>query len=619
MINSRDCSLYYDESVSNFLVQYKNKDEFKEQIDKIPYACGDVITDNLAVVAVSHLKMNRLLKEVPQIIFFDFRKMFVLGETSKSTSPPSVGNINSILINPYLNLTGRGVLIGIVDTGIDYLNNEFIREDDTSRIVSLWDQTISNNSSSTYMGTTYSNEQINAAIKAYRNNEDPYTIVPSKDTIGHGTQVAGIIGARGNNSDVRGIANDSDFVIVKLFESTNFRKALLENGVEYTPVYNASEIVSGIEYLKNVAIELKRPMVIYLGLGSTESSHDGTSLISRYVSSIGTIRGICLVSGVGNEGAAQTHATGYIKNKTDPSSLELRITKEMKFFTFNIWVKKPNRASLVIVSPTGESSSLLKSKDVNEQNTKFVFLNTRSRVLYFNPEHFTGHEVIHVEFYDIKPGIWTFRLIGEYLIDGRYDIWLQPHNTLPGGTEFLQPNPLNTLTEPSTAVNVVTVSYYGEDNALISTSGRGFNTNNLINPDIATLGTNILTTKVTGGTTTMSGSSAATAIVAGACAILLEWGIINGNDQTMYSQKIRSYLMHGAARSSYYRFPNQELGYGYLDLLGVFNFISRSYSTDISLNRTNTCDECNKNDDYIVYTTNNVFIRIPKCIVGDFI
>ncbi len=117
----------------------------------------------------------------------------------------------------------------------------------------------------------------------------------------------------------------------------------------------------------------------------------------------------------------------------------------------------------------------------------------------------------------------------------------------------------------------------------------------------------------------MSGSSAATAIVAGACAILLEWGIINGNDQTMYSQKIRSYLMHGAARSSYYRFPNQELGYGYLDLLGVFNFISRSYSTDISLNRTNTCDECNKNDDYIVYTTNNVFIRIPKCIVGDFI
>jgi len=117
----------------------------------------------------------------------------------------------------------------------------------------------------------------------------------------------------------------------------------------------------------------------------------------------------------------------------------------------------------------------------------------------------------------------------------------------------------------------------------------------------------------------MSGSSAATAIVAGACAILLEWGIVNGNDQTMYSQKIRNYLMHGAARSSYYRFPNHELGYGYLDLLGVFNFISRSYSTNISLNRTHTCNEYNQSDDYIVYTTNNIFIRIPKCIVGDFI
>lgn len=622
MISSRDCSLYYDENTSNFLVQYKDKDEFKKQIDKIPYACGDIITNNLAVVSVSHLDMNRLLKDVPQIVFFDFRGMYVLGEASisASTSASSVGNINPIKINPYLNLTGRDVLIGIVDTGIDYLNEEFIREDDTSRIVSIWDQEIPDNSSdTTYMGTTYSNEQINLAIKAHRNNEDPYAVVPSKDSVGHGTQVAGIIGARGYSADITGIANDSDFVIVKLFQSTNFRKMLLENGVEYTPVYNGSEIVAGIEYLKNVATELKRPMVIYLGLGSTEGSHDGNSLISRYTSTTGTIRGICLVCGVGNEGAAQTHATGYIRNVDESSSVELRITQEMKFIQFNAWVKKPNRASLIIVSPTGETSQLLKSKNVNEQITKFIFLNTTSRVLYYNPEHFTGHEVIHIEFYDIKPGIWTFRFIGEYLTDGRYDIWLPPHSTLPSGTEFLQPNPLNTLTIPSTAINVVTTSYHGLDNALISSSGRGFNTNNLINPDISTLGVNILTTKVGGGTTTMSGSSAANAIVAGACALLLEWGIINGNDPTMYSQKIRNYLMHGATRSSYYRFPNEELGYGYLDLSGVFNFISRSYAANnTSPISTRNYNDYNKNDDYIVYD-NNLFIIIPKCIVGDFI
>lgn len=621
MTNSRECGLYYNENTSNFLVQYRDKDEFIKQMSKISYACGDIITYNLAVVSVSHLDMNRLLEDVPQIVFFDFRGMYVLGETSISTSASSVGNINPIKINPYLNLTGRSVLIGIVDTGIDYLNEEFIREDGTSRIVSIWDQEIPGNSSTNiYMGTTYSNEQINSAIKAYRNNEDPYAIVPSKDTVGHGTNVAGIIGARGYSADITGIANDSDFVIVKLFESTNFKKTLLDNGVEYTPVYNGSEIVAGIEYLKNVAIELKRPMVIYLGIGSTEGSHDGFSLISRYLTSIGTIRGICFVCGVGNEGAAQTHATGYIRNIDEISSVELRITQEMKFLQFNIWVKKPNRASLIIASPTGETSQLLKSKNANEQISKFIFLNTTSRILYYNPERFTGHEVIHIEFYDIKPGIWTFRLIGEYLTDGRYDIWLPPHSTLPSGTEFLQPNPLNTLMVPSTASNVVTTSYYGPDNALISESGRGFNTNNLINPDISTLGTNILTTKVAGGTTTMSGSSAANAIVAGACALLLEWGIINGNDPTMYSQKIRSYLMHGAARNIYYRFPNEELGYGYLDLLGVFNFISRSYAANIVYPASmRTYKEYNENDNYIVYNSNNLFIKIPKCIVGDFI
>ncbi len=620
MINSRECNLYYNENTSNFLIQYK--EGFKEQIDKIPYACGDIITDTLAVVSVAFEDLDQLLIDVPQIVFYDFRSIFVLEEAisptashTASVSATSIGNIENIKINPYLNLTGRGVLIGIVDTGIDYLNEEFLREDDTSRVISIWDQTIPHNSSAPYIGTTYSNDQINEAIKSYRRNEDPYTIVPSKDTIGHGTKVAGIIGARGTNSGITGIAGDSDFVIVKLLESSNFRKRLLENGVEYTPVYNATEIVAGIEYLKNVSLELKRPMVIYLGVGSSEGSHDGNSLIARYMSTIANIRGIVLVCGVGNEGAAQNHVTGYIQNVDEESSVELSITQEIKYFSFNIWIKIPNRASLIINSPTGESSKVLKSKIKNKQIAKFVFLNTTAAVTYYNPEHFTGLEVIHVVFNNIKPGIWTFRLIGEYLTDGRYDIWLPPYSTLPSGTEFLQPNPLNTLMVPSTANRVISTSYFGNDYSLISSSGRGFNTNHLINPYISTMGINIITTKINGGVTTMSGSSAATAVVTGACALLLEWGIINGNDTTMYSQKIKSYLIYGAARNDYYKFPNEEIGYGYLDLLGVFNFISRSYVRSITDDRI----EYSKYDNFIEYESNNLFIRIPKYMVGDFI
>ncbi|MBW6409568.1 S8 family peptidase [Clostridium weizhouense] len=606
MNNIRDCNLYYDPTPANYLIEYRGN--FKEKIDKISYACGDIINETLGVIAVNPSDLTRLLNEVPEIIFVDFRSMFIL----QDISPSAVDNISTIKVNPYLNLTGKNVLVGIIDTGIDYLNQEFIREDGTSRIVSIWDQTIrssSQNSAPLYIGTEYSNEQINNALNARTNNQDPYQIVPSKDDIGHGTQIAGIIGARGYNPQFQGIAQDCEFVIVKLLESANFKQKLIENRVKPVPIYNTSEVLSAIEYIKNFAIKSKKPIVICLGVGSTEGSHDGMNLISRYVSSIASLRGIAVITGVGNEGDSQGHATGYIKNVNDVKTVELKIPKELKAFSFNIWVRRPNRASLTVISPTGESSKLIESKIDKFQTFNFVFVNTALSVRYYTPDYYTGHEVINVNFNNIKPGIWKFELLGEYITDGRYDIWLQPKITLPENTIFLESNPFNTLTIPSTAFNTVTVAYYGSDNSLIASSGKGFNTNvnTTINPDIATIGINILTTQVSGGTTLISGSSAATAIVAGACVLLLEWAIINGNDPTMYSKKIRSYFMHGAYRNKIFTFPNQEIGYGDFDLLGTFDFISRSYRTS-----RNTYDK------FIEYYSNNLFIRIPKKIMEGF-
>ena len=613
MSNSRDCNLYYDPNTVHYLVQYRGN--FKERIDKVSYACGDVITDTIGVISVQVKDLDRLLREVPEIVFRGIRSMFVL----QDISPSSVDNINNIKINPYLNLTGRNVLIGIVDTGIDYLNEEFIREDDTSKVVNIWDQTIKDNmDSSVYIGQTYSNEQINNAINAYRKKEDPYQIVPSKDEIGHGTKVAGIIGARGYNNQFQGIAPESNFVIVKLWESTNFRKQLEENNVEYTPVYNASEILAGLEYLRKVSMERQQPMVIYIGVGSTEGSHDGTNMISRYVTSLGNNRGLCCVAGVGNEGDSQGHTSGYIKNVGDTKVVDLKIPKELKYFDINIWVRRPNVVSINVISPTGEASAIIEVKTGKVQTTKFVFLNTTMTVRYFNPEHFTGHELIRIEFNNIKPGIWSFNLIGNYIIDGRYDIWLAPKSTLPENTVFLEPDPYNTLTMPSEAVNVVTVAYYGNNNALIAASGKGFNVGNLINPDVSTIGINILTTKVSGGVTTFSGSSAATAIVAGACALLLQWGIVDGNDPTMYSKKIRTYLMYGANRNQLYKYPSREIGYGDFDLLGTFNIISRTYVRKNKIHSVNNIGTRNikENQEFIEYYINNLFVRIPRKLGG---
>lgn len=601
----KKCNLYYQDS-PNYLIEYRGN--FKEQIDQVSYACGDIITDTIGVVSIPTDNLERLLREVPSIVFIDFRRKFVL----QDISPSSVDNINAIKINPYLDLSGRGVLVGMVDTGIDYLNEEFIREDDTSRIISLWDQTIQDTTDqSVHIGRTFTNEQINSAIQAKRNNQDPYTIVPSKDDVGHGTQMAGIIGGRGATQEFQGVASGCDFVIVKLLESIYFTKQLEANGVPYTPIYNTSEILPAIEYLKNFAIAANKPMVIYLGVGTTEGSHDGNTLIERYVTYIGSYRGIVPVMGVGNEGATEGHASGNISQVGGIASVELRIPKAIRYFSFGIMVVKPNRMSLNVISPNGEESNFIKARANRIENIDFVFLRTKMTIRYYVPEQYTGHEVITISFDSIKPGIWTFRLRGDYITDGRYNIWLPPQKTLPEGTRFLQSDPFVTLTIPSTARNVATVAYFGNDNALVASSGKGFGINdNISNPDIATIGVDILTTKVAGGVTTVSGSSAAAAIVAGACALLLQWGIVNGNDRTMFSQKVIAYLIHGADRSNpIYRYPSRDIGYGYFDLLGTFNTISRSYRQDRSASVDNTFKE---------YYVNKLFIRIPKLNMEDF-
>ena len=284
MVRVKECNLYYEDS-PNFLVEYRGR--FKEEIDKISYACGDIITNTIGVISTPDKNLGQLVIDVPSITFIDPRSMYVL----QDISPSNVDNINNIKINPYLNLTGSGVLIGMIDTGIDYLNEAFIREDGTSRIDSIWDQTIQNGKDrSLYIGDIYSNEQINNAINIYKNKGNPYEIVPSKDDIGHGTKIAGIIGGRGYSGDFQGIAQNSDFIIVKLLESINYRNKLQANGIEYNPIYNNSEVLAGIEYLKNYSKKVKRPMVIYIGVGTTEGSHDGKNLISRYLTSLGEIK-----------------------------------------------------------------------------------------------------------------------------------------------------------------------------------------------------------------------------------------------------------------------------------------------------------------------------------------
>lgn len=588
---------YYSENSPNFLIEYRG--DFKEKIEKIDYACGDILTERLGVVSVSYENLTRLFNDIKEIVFFENRSQYVLQEVS----PINIDEIYKMGENPYLNLTGRGVLVGLVDTGIDYLNKEFMREDGTTRILSIWDQSItSSKNESVYIGDFFEGEEINKAINMYNNGGDPYLVVPSKDNIGHGTKMASIIGARGFNNDIKGIASDCEFVVVKLLESLNYKKMMRENGLEEKPVYNASEILAGIEYLKKYALKLGKPIVICLGVGTTEGSHDGNNLISRYITDVGRLRGIIIVAGTGNQGLSDGHTSGYIKNVGDIKTIELNISTRMSELLFTNWIRRPNKMAINIISPTGESSEFIPPKIRSMEERKFVYTNTVLKVYHFIPENFTGNQSIIIYLANLTPGIWKIQLRGDYIVDGRYDIWLPPKEVLPDRVIFLEPDPNITLTIPSTARKVVTVSYYNnEKNSAISDSGKGFNSNFLINPDITTAGVNILTTKVSGGVTTFSGSSAATAVVGGVCCLLLQWGIIDKNDLTMYSTTLRSYLIYGAKRRKEFTYPNREVGYGLLDLVGVFDFIGGIYE------KTNRGDE-NPNKEYYI---GNMFIRMP--------
>ena len=211
-MNRETCNLFVDqEGTEEYLIEYRGN--LKEQMKDIDYACVFEITKKLAILVVKGDRLDELRKRVPAIIFVNFRNKYVL----ESTSVADVSNIRPLKINPYLNLTGRGVIIGIVDTGIDYTNKEFLREDDTSRIDVIWDQTINSSdadySEDVFAGAIYDNDKINEAVKASIAGNDPYSIVPSKDDIGHGTQMASIAGARGYDEEVAGVANDCTFAI----------------------------------------------------------------------------------------------------------------------------------------------------------------------------------------------------------------------------------------------------------------------------------------------------------------------------------------------------------------------------------------------------------------------
>lgn len=599
-IGTSSIDVKYDTTSSEnvFLLVEVTGESNLNDVLKIPGVSGVMIASNFAVIITPANKINEISNIVLRIVNIEVSTILTLNAVSpiEASGTPIFNN------NPYLRLNGRGVLVGIIDTGIDYLNKEFQREDDTTRIVRIWDQTIQGDKDiyDLKYGTEYTEDQINQAISLQTSGGDPYSIVPSKDDIGHGTRLAGIIGGRGINPDLKGAAPDCQFVIVKLSRATKVELDAAVIDKTDVPSYTPWSALLALRYIIAVARELKRPVVVFEPLGSNMGSHIGNGIVEQSINNYSSQSGTVVVVPTGNQGNTDTHTEGIIESSGDIKDIEIRVGEKQKNLPIEIWVNKPNRVKLSIVSPSGEVIDNLEAKNTNNERIKFLYEGTEMIVNFTSPELSTGDSLIFIRAYNLKAGIWKFRLTGQYIVDSKYYAWIPQRELLDSETKFLNSVGYTTLTLSSTSSGAISVAYYNQDdNSVISESGRGYTRYGMIKPDIAAGGFNAIVTNPGGGTSVISGSSVAGAVVAGCCALILQWAVVDKNYPDIYAAQIKTYIISGAKGRPGDVYPNKEWGYGMFDMQGVFDRIRETYNP-------------RSDEDYEEYRVNNLFIRIPK-------
>lgn len=560
-------NIFSDEKYFHYIVQYEGNIE--EEVSRQPGYYVTIINNKYAIISADReLELNIEEPKFLSIVYAATPDLFTLEEIS----PIQASQVNFLQLELPLKLTGIGVTVAIIDTGIDYLNEEFIKENGETKIEYIWDQTINSNEEDTKssvvpFGTLYTKNNIQEAINASKEGGSPYEIVKTKDEIGHGTNMAGIIGAVGKNPNLKGVVPECDFVVVKLVESIAVKKLYKLK----IPVYDIVSIFVALEFLYRYSLINNKPIVIYFPLGSNLGSHKGNGILEQYMESISSNSGIAIVTGAGNQGASGTHSSGAITQVNENRTIQLYISPEQEYIIVDIWSDSPNIMSLAIISPSGESTETINVEINTVKTYSFVFENTSMRINYYLPEENTGDQLIRIRFFNLKEGVWRFRLTGESILDGKFNAWIPQEGLSIGGTRFISSDPYGTIMNPATSVYVITAAAYNQNNnTILSYSGMALIEDYIDKIDIAAGGVNALTVAPNNTTATVNGTSVSAAILTGACAMLFQWGIVEGNDPNLYSQTIKAYIARGAVQRSGDVYPNPQWGYGILNILKMF-------------------------------------------------
>ena len=469
-----------------------------------------------------------------------------------------------------LELSGEGVLVGIIDTGINYLDPIFRNLDGSTRIRRIWDQEEQSGTAPREIGygSEYTREQINLAIQS----ENPKETVPSFDTDGHGTFVASVAcgGANPENLFI-GAAPEAEMVIVKLKEAKEYLREYYFVDCD-ARCYQENDLVAAVFYLQKVQEELKRPLVICLAVGTSLGGHGGYSILSEYLQNVAASEGIGIVTGSGNEADKRHHYLGILEQENN-QPVEINVGNNTRGFVMELWTELPNLLALSIASPTGQTVGPVSlRRGIGEY--VFVFEQTRVILNYRVLVETTGAQLVFFQFDRPGSGIW--KIIPETLElgNGIFHIWLPMEEFLTGNVYFIRANPEYTVMEPGDTGPVVCAAYYnGKENSIAVSSGRGYTRDNRIKPDFAAPEINVTGINLRGQFVARSGSSIAVGITSGALALFMEWLDRQGVD--LDASQMKNLLILGASRKTDMSYPNQEWGYGALNLYRTFEQIRR--------------------------------------------
>lgn len=519
----------------SYLIIYKG--DIASDLKKAGIEKYMILNNNLTVIYVPQNFREETLNRIPSITWWQVSVPMsslieITNNLAEGVSVSDAAGTDYIYKNPYIKSTGKNVLIAIIDSGIDYLHPDFI-ENNKTKIVSIWDQESDKKKSpdGLIFGSEFTSDDINKAIEA---NDKTLT----EDRIGTGTTAAGIAAGRGNlNSQYKGVAIDSELVVVKLREyKDTYKKGKIN--------YQKSDFLAAIRYVLDVAKKEDKNMIINLTIGLISKSIVESTMLSTFneLSQHGTI----VVSGAGNEGNTDIHYRGNIKNKVEDIIIQVG---EQTNLDITLVVNGPDKIGAILISPSGEMSyKIMYTPEYYTYKGKFNLENTPYEMRLSYPWLESGNEELTISLYDIKPGIWTLRLIPEFIIEGNYDVYLPNKNIISEETRFSDPVSEATISMYAASENVITIGTYNDktDSIWIGSS-KGPVKLSLIKPDIVAPGVDIISTYINSSYNTSIGTGVSSSIVSGVLAIMFEYitSEYEFAEELLSVQPLKTYLMLG--------------------------------------------------------------------------